>query len=144
MEKPTEEIVEAMSVDDLLANMAAISSGYQSEREALGVASADYHKKQRKVRLYIAFGDYGQLKNPETVEYAKEVKTKKLLADDIKALIELECEKEYTTYQDLKHACATSEVAFEMFAKQLSWHQTVRRSEGNHDQMVRETERQYR
>lgn len=142
MDKPTEEQIEAMSVDELLNNMSEISAGYVSERESLGVASAKYHKKMRKVRLYLAFGDYAKFENPETIEYAKEVKTKKLLADDIKALVELECENELDEYKKLKYQCETSEAAFDMFAKQLSWHQTVRRSGDSHDHMIRETERQ--
>jgi len=129
MEKLTEEIVEKMTPDELLQNMASISQGYQSERQELAKASEAWHKKQRKTRLYLAFGLPEKLENPATLEYAKEVKTKKLLADDVKALIELECEKEYEEYQVLKLACETSDTAFKMFAAQLSYHQTLLRVE---------------
>lgn len=129
MEKPKDEVVEQMTPDELLVKMSEISQGYQTDRSEYTKASKAWHQKQRETRLFLAFGLPERLKNPKSLEFAKEVKTKKLLADDIKALIELECEEEYENYQLYKHACETSEEAFKMFQAQLSYHQTLLRVE---------------
>lgn len=141
MEAPTQESVEIMSVEDLLTNMGAISMSYQSEREAMAQASEEYHKKIRRTRLYLLFGDYEKLSSA-TLEYAKELKSKKPLAADVEALVELECEEEYIKYKRTKFECETADSAFDMFSRQLSFHQSAMRSERDHDNMAREMDRQ--
>jgi len=138
----TIEQTEIMTVDELLTNMAEVSRTYQSEREMYNETSSAYHKKERRVRLFLAYGLVDKFENPETLEYAKGVKTTKLLADDIRALVELECEAEFEAYKEAKHACETSEKAFQMFANQLSWHQTVKRSDSGFRAMENEADRQ--
>lgn len=119
-----EEIIESLTPDELLGKMAEISSAYQTDRATLGTMAKAYFKKRRKTRLYIAFKEFDKLKNKECLEYVKKIKEVKLLADDIIALVELECEAELHAYKDARHNCETSKEAFDMFAKQLSWHQT--------------------
>lgn len=142
METPTEEIIEAMSIDDILFNMSEISSRYIAEREALGVASDAYHKKYRRTRLFLTYGFLERFEHPNTLEFIKaKPQPVKLFEDDKTAIVELECEGELAEYKRLKHQCETSEAAFDMFAKQLSWHQTVKRSDATHDQMTREIDK---
>ncbi len=143
METPTIEQVEIMSVSELLTNMASISASYQTDRDAYSAASDKYHKKYRRVRLFLTYGFLDRFENPDTLEFIQaKPQPVKLFEDDKTSLVEIECEAEFSEYKKWKHTCETADAAFEMFAKQLSFHQTKMRSEGAHDQMVREIDRQ--
>ena len=128
-----------LTPEEILKNMESLSQDYESVAPKLLKGYADRKKQMAKIRLYIENGMVEFLSNDivirrvkkanETDDKGKSISANKLTLDTIEACISLELEDAQFEYQEAVKEAETITQAYEMFAKQLSWYQSVMKKE---------------